>query len=175
MRRITVLSIGVLVGCATVAGLATSQTSVSAAATTPKITTEAPVVAGRADLAVPPDKVWALLPAAYASLSIPISVNEPANRVIGVERMRPHHYLGDVRLSKFLDCGEIEGTLNADTFDVNLSMLTQLQPNSAGGTTVVTTVDAAAKPASTAGQYSSCTSTGQLETRLVRYIESQLR
>ena len=89
--------------------------------------------------------------------------------------MRTHHYLGDARLSKFLSCGEIEGTLNADTFDVSLSMLTQLQPNSSGGTTVITRVDAAAKPASTSGQYNSCSSTGELETRLVRYIESQLR
>ena len=182
MRRITVFPLSVLIGSALVATVATAQTTGNpppASITPPlatqnlqKITAETP---GRADLAVPLDKVWELLPAAYASLSIPITVREPANRVIGAERMRTHHYLGDVRLSKLLNCGEIEGTLNADTFDVNLSMLTQLQPNSSGGTTLITRVDAAAKPASTSGQYNSCSSTGELETRLVRYIESQLR
>lgn len=178
MRRVTVFPISVLIGSALVAPVITAQTpppSITPPLATQnlqKVTAEEP---GRADLAVPLDQVWELLPAAYASLSIPITVREPANHVIGAERMRTHHYLGDVRLSKLLDCGDIEGTLNADTFDVNLSMLTQLRPNSAGGTTVITRVDAAAKPASTAGQYNSCASTGQLETRLVRYIESQLR
>ncbi|MGH7652398.1 MAG: hypothetical protein ACREMS_11235 [Gemmatimonadaceae bacterium] len=177
MQRITVLTLGMLLAAASLAPRLTSQTPATppvGSAQTPQ-TTEAPVVSGRADLQAPLDKVWAALPAAYASLSIPITVNEPANRVIGTEGMRTHHYLGDARLSKFLNCGEIEGTLNADTYDVNLSMLTQLQPNAAGGTTVTTKVDAAAKPGSTAGQYNGCISTGQLETRLVRFIESQLR
>lgn len=173
MQQITVVSLGVLLCSASLAPRLTSQTPVGSAQTSQ--TTEAPVVSGRADLQAPLDKVWDALPPAYASLSIPITVNEPANHVIGTERMRTHHYLGDVRLSKFLNCGEVEGVLNADTYDVNLSSLTQLQSNAAGGTTVTTRVEAAAKPASTAGQYSSCVSTGQLETRLVRFIESQLR
>jgi hypothetical protein len=177
MHRITFLSLGMLVFSASVAPRLTSQTPVAtpagSAQTSPA--TPAVVVSGRADLAAPLDKVWDALPAAYASLSIPITVNEPANRTIGAERMRTHHYLGDARLSKLLDCGESAGGLNADTYEVNLSVLTQLQSNAAGGTTVATRVDAVAKPASTAGQYSSCVSTGQLETRLVRFIESQLK
>src|SRR4051812_7621295 len=173
MKEITVLSLGMLLCSASLAPRLTSQTPVVSAQT--QQTSEAVVVAGRADLQAPLDKVWSALPAAYASLSIPLTVNEPANRVIGAERMRTHHYLGDLRLSKLLDCGETAGIPNADTYDVSLSMLTQLQSNAAGGTTVTTRVDAAAKPGSTSGQYSSCVSTGQLETRLVRSIESQLR
>ena len=175
MRRLPVL----LLACAVIAPAAKSQTPVSApVASAPSSTAtiaEAPVVNGRADLQAPIDKVWDALPAAYRSLSIPITVNVPANHVIGTERMRTHRYLGDVRLSKFLSCGETAGGQNADTYDVNLSMVTQLQPNAAGGTTVMTAVSAAAKPGNVAGQYASCMSTGQLETRLVRFIESQLR
>jgi hypothetical protein len=175
MGRISAL----LLACAVIAPAAKSQTPVSAPVpatqTPPAAITEAAVVNGQADLQAPIDKVWDALPAAYHSLSIPITVNEPANHVIGTERMRTHHYLGDVRLSKYLSCGESAGGLNADAYDVNLSMITRLQPNSSGGTTVLVTVDAAAKPGSVSGQYNSCMSTGQLETRLVRFVESQLR
>jgi hypothetical protein len=173
MQQMTVLSLGVLLCAASAAPQLAAQTQ--AGSVQPSQPTEAAVVSGRADLQAPLDKVWDALPAAYASLSIPITVNEPANHVIGAERMRTHHYLGDVRLSKLLDCGETAGGLNADTYEVNLSVLTQLQPTASGGTTVTTKVDAAAKPASTAGQYNSCVSTGQLETRLVRFIESEIR
>jgi hypothetical protein len=173
MQRIALLSVGILLCSAAGAPVVTSQTPV--APTQAGQTHEAEVVSGRADLQASLDKVWDALPQAYASLKIPITVNEPANHIMGAERMRTHHYLGDVRLSKLLDCGETEGGMNADTYDVNLSMLTQLQSNAAGGTTVTTKVDAAAKPASTSGQYNSCVSTGQLETRLVRAIEAQLK
>jgi hypothetical protein len=173
MPQMTVMSVGVLLWAASAASTLTAQTPAGSGQTSQP--TQAVVVSGRADLQLPLDKVWDALPAAYASLSIPITVNEPAHHIIGAERMRTHHYLGDARLSKLLDCGETAGGLNADTYEVNLSMLTQLQPNASGGTTVTTRVNAAAKPASTAGQYNSCVSTGQLETRLVRFIESQIK
>src|SRR5438270_10570523 len=101
MQQITALSLGMLLFSVSVASRLTSQTPVGGAQ--PAQTSEAVVVSGRADLPAPIAKVWEALPAAYASLSIPLTVNEPANRVIGAERMRTHHYLGDVRLSKLLD------------------------------------------------------------------------
>jgi hypothetical protein len=180
MGRISGLALAALLACAGITKTATSQTAASttpaaSAQTSQATVAEAPVVGGRADLQAPIDKVWEALPAAFASLSIPISVNDPTNHVIGTERMRTHHYLGDARLSKLLSCGESAGGQNADTYDVLLSTITRLQPNSTGGTTVTTTVDAVAKPASVAAQYNGCVSSGQIETRLVRFIESHLR
>jgi hypothetical protein len=47
--------------------------------------------------------------------------------------------------------------------------------NANAGTTVTTTVDAVAKPANFSGENIRCGTTGELEKRLVRIVESQLR
>jgi hypothetical protein len=74
-----------------------------------------------------------------------------------------------------LNCGSGEGGPSADIYDINLSVVSKLQPNSTGGTTITTTVDGNAKPASYSGDYIKCATTGALEQRLVRLVEAQTR
>ena|SRR5437868_4062428 len=64
---------------------------------------------------------------------------------------------------------------SADSYEINLQVTTSLAPASSAATVVTTRVNAAGKPASLSGEYMPCSTTGGLETRLVRLIEAQVK
>jgi hypothetical protein len=179
MRVVIVLSVGVFIGCA--------STNPGAVASTPGpdvrmnmpqgsqvITTGATVVRGVANLQFPIDKVWSAMVPAYDSLSIPLSVLDVATHTIGNEGLKARRRIGKTRIGEYLNCGNGEGGPSADLYDINLSMVSKLQPNAAGGTTITTTVDGVAKPAAFSGDYIKCATTGELEKRLVKLVEDKL-
>lgn len=180
IKGIKVLLAGVLVGCApAVPGGASTAPGPDVRLNAPQgsevLSIGATVVRGVANLQDPIDKVWAALPVAYDSLAIPLTVLDATNHVIGNEGLKLRRRLGRVRLSEFLNCGNGEGGPSADSYDVNLSVVTKLQPNSNGGTTATITVDGVAKPAEFSGDYIKCATTGALETRLVKLVQPQLQ
>jgi hypothetical protein len=80
-------------------------------------------------------------------------------------------------LVRLIDCGTTQGGPSADSYDIRLSVLTQVSPaeGGGGGSTIVTTVDAMGRPVAFSGEYVRCTSTGSLETRIADAIQAQLR
>jgi hypothetical protein len=111
---------------------------------------------------------------AYDSLSIPLSVFDATSRTIGNEGLKARRRIGKTRIGEYLNCGNGEGGPSADIYEINLSMVSRLQPNAVGGTTITTTVDGVAKPASFSGDYIKCATTGELEKRLVKIVEDKL-
>lgn len=77
-----------------------------------------------------------------------------------------------MRLSKYLDCGTAQQGLSADSYDVNLSVMTQLQAEPTGATKVITTVAAMAKPVMLSGEYSRCSSTGEIELQVHKLLDA---
>lgn len=138
------------------------------------ISTGAPI-AGASTVAAPADKLWSALPAVYDSLGIPRSVLDPSSRMIGNRGLQIRRQLGGVRLSKYLDCGSAQARPSADFYDVNLSVVTQLQAIDAGNTRVVTTVDAMGRPVSFSGEYIRCATTGEIESRISSMLDSAAR
>ncbi len=126
-----------------------------------------------AQLSAPIDRVWAQLPAAYDSLGIPVGMANSSSHVIGNNGLKIRHQLGKVYLSKYIDCGETQIGENADSYDVTLTIYTQLQAGTGGGTQVTTTVEAAARPAAFAQAYSRCASKGVLEGKLVELLKAR--
>jgi hypothetical protein len=55
---------------------------------------------------------------------------------------------------------------SADFYDVNMSVITQLQAVDSTNTKVVTTVEAMAKPVAFTGEYIRCATTGGIESRI---------
>jgi hypothetical protein len=169
---------GVVLACATNAPPVASSPESDIRITGPQgsmgISTRATVIAGVANLGAPVDKVWGTLAPVYEALAIPLTIADPATHTIGNQGMRAHHRLGDVRLSEYLNCGDSQGGQSADTYEVNMSVVTALTTNASGGTTITTTVDAMAKPGSFSAEFSRCATTGRLESRIVQLVEARL-
>jgi hypothetical protein len=179
MRRIALLGAAALFGCASCTGASrTAPGSANAGVTRisgnegmQSISTGSVPIAGTSVLAAPANKVWTELPGVYGSLSIPLSTVEPSNRLLGNRGLKLRRELGGVKLSRYIDCGEAQGWPSADSYDVNLSVITQLQAIDSANTRVITTVDAVARPVLFVGEYNHCETRGQIESRISSMLE----
>ncbi len=120
------------------------------------------------------EKVWAALPAVFDSLSVPFSRLDKASHIIGNDALKIRQRLGKAPLSRYLDCGQTQIGPNADSYDVTLTMLVQLQPGANGTTVVNTSLGAVAKPITFAQAASACSSKGTLEKRFSTLLDAQL-
>jgi hypothetical protein len=125
-------------------------------------------------LAYAPAAVWQLVPWALDSLGVPVRSLEPTQKRAGNTGFAVRRRLKTVPLSRYVDCGSTHLGPNADDYDVNLSVFSEVRPADGGASTVVTTVEAAARPANYAQEYSRCTSKGVLETRLIELLKARL-
>lgn len=120
------------------------------------------------------DRVWSVLPAVLDSLGIRIDQLDAKQHVIGSTGFKAHKRLGKVPLSRIIDCGSTQGFPSADEYDVHLSVLTQVETDKAGPTSIATKVEAAARPMAFAGAYAKCSSKGVLETMIANAVTRQL-
>jgi hypothetical protein len=167
---LSVIAMAALLGCASasssVAKTSVETTRVATAAGTTSVTMTSTVTPGLVTLEFPIEYVWRALPVAYDSIGIPVGKLDTLSRVVGNDGYKLRRKLGGVPLTRYLDCGQAQGFKSAETYEINLSVLTQLQPAGTGRTTAATVVQASAKPVNFAGEYSTCSSTGELEKRV---------
>ena len=74
-------------------------------------------VGGKVGFAV--DRVWPLR-AAYDSLAIPVAVFNAATGTMGNSSLRVRRRLGDVAISKYINCGNVQGGPSADAYEIQL-------------------------------------------------------
>jgi hypothetical protein len=122
-------------------------------------------------IAAPVDRVWAALPGVYDSLGIPIATANSSTHLVGIQALKVRQRLGKAYLSKYIDCGESQIGASADTYDVVLTIFTQVLTADGGATKVSTSLDAVAKPPAFSQSYSHCSSKSVLE----HAIADQLR
>lgn len=120
---------------------------------------------------VPSARIWEALPAVYDSLGLPITDRNVQARTIGTSSLKLRRRLGNVPLSRYLDCGDTQGSPSADSYDVLLTVTTRLAP-SGDSTAVVTRVEALARPTFVSGEYVNCGSTRALEKRFFDLLTS---
>jgi hypothetical protein len=126
-------------------------------------------------LDLPPEQAWAVLPAVYEELDVPLTVYDTVDMRIGNTGFRPRR-VGGERLSRYLDCGRgVTATANADRYEVNVSLTTRLTEADAGGTLLWTEIRASAKPRDVSGHPVRCSSKGTLETRIAEAVEERVR
>jgi hypothetical protein len=116
-----------------------------------------------------------MLPAVYESLGIPVTDRDPAARTIGNTSYKVRRRLGDVPLSRYLDCGSTQGAPSADSYEILLSVNTRLQSATADSTTVSITVNAMGRPVFVSAEYVRCGSVGGLEKRFFDTMNAKLR
>ena len=122
----------------------------------------------------PLEQVWKVLPVVMDSASIPIATLEPAKHLIGNSGFKLRQRLGKVSLSRYIDCGTTQIGPNADSYEVVLTVFVQAQAGASNTTNVTLSIDASAKPVSFNQAYSSCSSKGALETRLLDLIKANV-
>ena len=174
MRNLAAVSLIVLGACASKPGSAVSTArEIPVGGGQVRIReTEGPAVAV---VAFPLDKVWRALPAVLDSLGIPVDHLDGSRHVIGNEAFKAHKRLGKTPLSKLIDCGSTQGFPSADEYDINLSVLTQVEADKTGATNVSTKVDASGRPMAFPGSYSRCTTKGVLEQTIVDVLTRRLQ
>jgi hypothetical protein len=118
----------------------------------------------------PLEKLWRVLPTAYDSVAIPLSIIDPKKHQIGNEGFKVRQALGRKRLSTFFECGSTQGGANADSYELYLTVLTNLEADGPSRTKVTTTITAAAKPMQFAQDYSRCSSKSVIETRITEIL-----
>jgi hypothetical protein len=126
-------------------------------------------------VAFPVERIWAVLPAIYDSLSIRLTDLDATKHLIGNSGMKVHKQLGKTALSTYLDCGNTQGFASADTYDVQMSVMTEVQPRADGTAAIATLVEAAARPMAFPGGFSKCTTREALEDRIVAMVQARLQ
>lgn len=146
-----------------------------------------PIVQGQADyrqrvdtlgvesvVPIGPDKVFAVLPAVYADLGLEINFRDPAGRRTGACFQSVRTRLGKKPVSTFVDCGESRGAPNADRFEVAITVLSTVIPNSSGTSSIYTFVlGSGADPSVSSGGRIWCYSRGALEERIREGVEAK--
>jgi hypothetical protein len=121
------------------------------------------------------EAVWNVMASVFDSLGIAVGTLDPKKYVLGNTALKVHGRLGSVPLSRYIDCGQTQGFPSAETYDVHLSVLTQVTPGKEPNTSAIATlVEAAARPMQFKGDYSNCQSRGELEVRIPRVARARL-
>ena len=177
MRRLLLLSLAALPACASSSsgsGTARPATQTIGSSSVGSVTVSATSNADVSHLPYSVDAVWSILPSTYDSVGIPVNSLDHARKSIGNGGYKTRSRLGKAPLSRYLDCGNTQIGPNADSYDVFLSVITTVSPEGAGGSTLVTIVDAQSRPATYNQAYSRCSSKGGIEIRIADLVKARL-
>lgn len=122
-----------------------------------------------------PEQVWPALIRVYEALEIPLATIDRTQHRLGNPTLVLRRRLAGEPISRFLDCGQGPfGAPLADSYEINLSVLTSLEPAADGSTQIETRLNARAVNRGVSGAPVHCASTGRLEERIVQRIQQRL-
>lgn len=120
-------------------------------------------------------ETFAAVRAVYAALKLPRDWADSANGQLGTLRHRATYTLGGQRLSVYFNCGQGIAGANADTWRLNMALVTFLQPAGEGKTRLGTGIVAEAQDMSgTSTEPAMCGSMGLLESRIHKEVRARL-
>ena len=130
-------------------------------------------VALSTDLQLRPDSVFGLLRGAYLGLGLaPESDRKAMTVVVSSARIRRH--LAGVPLQQYLDCGSKDNLPNAETYQIELTLISQVSMLTDSTSRISTRVDAiASNPLHGADNRTQCTTLGALEKRIGDAVRKQ--
>jgi len=123
----------------------------------------------------PADAVWSALPKVYADLGLQVTQVSEANRVLGNPKLVLIRRLGEVPLSRYLECGSGLTGPFADRYRIELLIRTAVVPDGSGTARVETYVDAQARnPEGSSNTGVTCASTGRLEREIAERVRARV-
>jgi hypothetical protein len=123
----------------------------------------------------PPLAVWAAVKRVYLDLEIPVTVDNPTGHQLGNTNFNKSRVLGGERMQSLVNCGNGMTGPNAASFRINMSLLTDVNPDGKGGTKLQTTLIAKGQDV-TGGSSDQipCGSTGRLELMVLNRVKAAL-
>lgn len=92
-----------------------------------------------ATIAAPPAVVWTAAKKVYASLGIPLAVDNPAAHQLGNQNFYASRQFAGQPMTKFVDCGNGMTGQKAATYRIYMSLLTTIESDGGSGARVHTT------------------------------------
>jgi hypothetical protein len=121
------------------------------------------------------DAVWAKLPGAYESLGVPLNFKDDTRFRIGNDQVKVRRALNGVQMRTILDCGSDLNGEKAETYDIRLTIETTVALGATADASDVTTVVSGLGRSPNFGNNDvTCTTKGELERRILRYVRLQL-
>jgi len=136
-----------------------------------ELVNDASVVEGELDFA--PDRVWPALLEVYDELGIPLTGADADQRILETREVRVSR-IGRRRMSRWVDCGSTFTGPLADSYDVHLTLTTQVVEQGVSGSRIRQVANAWARPRTRSGSQVHCTSRGLLLPRIVEELEAHL-
>ena len=90
-------------------------------------------------IAAPPATVWVAAKKVYATLGIPVTVDNPAAHQLGNANFYASRRLANQPMTQFVDCGSGMTGQKAATYRIYMSLLTTIESDGGSGTRVNTT------------------------------------
>ncbi len=126
-------------------------------------------------LAASREAVWSQLPGAYESLGLPLSVKDDAHFRLGNDQIKARRQINGLQMRSIVDCGSDLNGEKAESYEIKLTIETVVEagasPNSSD---VTTTVSALGRSPNFGNNDISCSTKGELERRILRYVRTQL-
>jgi len=120
-----------------------------------------------------PGTAWPLVKAAYKSLGIDVTVDNPVSHQMGNTNFWRTRTLGPFRMSELVECGQGMTGRKADTYRMYFILLTMVNSDGKGGTTLQTTLAATGQDMSgTSADRLACGSTGKLEMAINEAVKN---
>ncbi len=132
------------------------------------------VQASTARMLVNADKVFAVLPGAYESLGIPITTMVSKERMLGNLDFKVRARIGALPMRRLLDCGYQQSEPNADGYQIQMSVSSEVKDNGDGTSVLATVVQATGRPVQFSGADVRCTTVGELEKRIAAVVQQKL-
>lgn len=174
MRAVAILLLASLSACASSSGTSSAGTGPILGQGSVGRSTDARSTVFTQTLAYPVDQVWRAMPAAFDSLKIPLNTLDAKTHTIGNDGFKIRQALGRTPLSSYIDCGRTQIGPNADSYEVVLTILTQVMPGDGGATKITTTFESSARPIAYSQEYSKCSSRGVLEAKIMDVVRGRL-
>jgi hypothetical protein len=122
----------------------------------------------------PPAAAWTALLRVYSDLGLEVSGADSRTHMVQMTNKRLRR-IENRRMSAYLDCGSGNSGQYADSYDVYVTLQTQLLPAANGtGSTVRTQLEASARDAAHGNAPVRCTSRRTLERRIVAGLQEKL-
>lgn len=122
-------------------------------------------------VAATPDAAWAALPEAWADVGLEVKEVSEATRVLGNPRVVVSRRLGEVPLSRYLECGSGLTGPFADRYRIEMLIRSAVVPGERGGARVDTYLEAQARnPEGSSNTGVQCASTGSLERAIAARV-----
>ena len=120
------------------------------------------------------DKVFDALGGAYESLGIPVTMMVTKDRMLGNLEFKTRARIGSLPMRRLLDCGMQLGEPNSDSYQILMSVSSEVKDNGDGSSTLSTVVQATGRPVQFTGADVRCTTVGELEKRIASAVQAKI-